>query len=243
MNTMARNLSSMNNGGCELPKVTLWLSRTDNGNGFESWKLERFVASSFSYNFSLAYNKDDRLTDVLRSDVVNAISDYLPKSPGKHILTAFDFLLELPGVCLSRLTCTGQEARNGVQRVLLKFQRTFGELRSLFRPNRAPDFLKEADSGVSTRVLHDMLVPILNLVDSEPIQLANQSQEQINALVGRLTESRHDIAFYARLMSRFIANAHQPSPGEHVDATLPALEPQRQLRGAMTDITPRAAPM
>lgn len=207
-----RELKKLNQSGEDdsaLPKVTMILSRVLDDAGFRQWTIERLGASCSSFRWNMSYANKEPLTEVVRPEVVDALAEYLPNSDETHVLTAFEFKLELPNLILNRLTVTGLGVRDGIQHVTVSFQRVLGVLHGLFRKNRAPDFLKEAECQVSTRVLIDLLVPVLNLLEAAPDTTSSLSQRQLNAFLVRLQSRHHELAYYLAMLTRYVANAQR----------------------------------
>lgn len=196
----------------DLPKVTMWLRRALGASGPGEWRIDMVVASSASLNWTLSYKNGELLKDVIRGDVVRALEGYLPATCDAMVMSSSEFKLDLHNVILDRLTVASPDAREGPQRVHVTFRRVFGDLRGLFCANRVPNFVAEAENTISTRVLQDLLLPVLNLVETDPETATELSQRQLNAFIDRLKQNRQDIAFYSALITRYIANAQRSRP-------------------------------
>lgn len=196
----------------ELPQVTLWLTRSMQGDALGEWKLERVLTTSTGFNLSIAYRKDEAFEDIIQGAVCASLSNYLPKTEEMNVVTVFDYWLELPSIILNRLTITGQALVNGAQRVIVTFQRVVGDIGQLFREGRAPDMLQSTGNDIALRVLNDLVIPLLNLVQLEPEAAEKFADKSIDAWLKRLRSNKDEIAFYATLITRYLSYRDRARP-------------------------------
>lgn len=206
------NGHSFNSAFPTIPRITLILSRRLVGAKLQAWTIEGLTTSCQGFRWNLSYAASEVFADVMHPELVARLYDYLPKDGAPRVLSAFDFVLDLPNLVIGRLMMTGLEVRDGVQRVRIAFQRVMGDLCGLFRSNRAPDIMKEANNALATRVLSELMMPLLNVIEALPDTSSALSRDQLNTMLARLKTQHHEMAFQFALMTRYVANANRPLP-------------------------------
>lgn len=90
---------------------------------------------------------------------------------------------------------------------MLVFRKAYGALAGLFKPRCAPDLVRETNCDLATRVLADIIVPAINLVDVQGAGRDADAKTRLAACLERISDNRHDLEFYAALLCRYVAQS------------------------------------
>lgn len=221
------DLAKTNTPDVLLPSLTIWVKRDTSGRQAGAWMLDRITAVTDSFTQTMAFHKPTGPNDALIPDLGNVLRAYLPRGQAPVVLTAADFELDSHGVTLNGLSVTGQEARNGIQRVIISFKNFIGSINALFLPGRAPTLLQDTENDLAARTLNDIVMPVLNLAVADPMAVGKHSKalsERLELFWGRLAQNKAEIEFYCTLILRFMARhssmsdkpqiSHQTNPIE-----------------------------
>ncbi|MEM6481927.1 MAG: hypothetical protein AAF681_08790 [Pseudomonadota bacterium] len=171
------------------------------------WSVARISIATETVHHDLRFTDGRHAKDLLATQFLSLMDTYLPEGTSPIVLTANDCILEMPSGIMKGLRVTGQDVRNGVQRVLVTFRFFLGSMSALFQPGKAPSVLSEVECALSTRTINDIILPALSLAVTEPCAAAKQfpgAQEQLRASWEKLSEAQAEIAFYCDLISRFV---------------------------------------
>lgn len=189
------------------PYISIWFSRSVNDAELSDWAVVRLSISTETVHHDLRFKDRRWAKDVLASQFVSLVGAYLPEGTSPTVLTANDCVLEMPAAIMKGLRVTGQDVRNGEQRVLVTFRFFLGSMSAMFLPGQAPSVLSEVECAVSTRTINDIILPALSLAVTEPCAAAKQhpgSNEQLQASWEKLSAAQAEISFYCDLISRFV---------------------------------------
>ena len=161
------------------------------------------------------FNGGSDLGNILVDDLVDAITGQIETVGPKHqVFSVPDFLVELPGVTLAKLHLVVAEARNGVQRIILRFQTFMGSLGRVLKANIGFEPTPAATSEVvSLAVLYEIAMPLLSLCNFNDID-ACSDRERLAIAHQNLSERAEEITFYVELLKRFSVRS---SPGRLSD--------------------------
>lgn len=190
--------------------LNLWLSRTHDARGLSDWKVDRVVVTTNTFVNAISVKSKKSFNTILAQEFIDAITGYLPMTLKEHVLTASDLVFETKGLTLQCLRVTGQKLSDGVQRVMLTFRRALGSVANLFQPDSLPCLMKEAQAGLSTRVLEEILSPVLNLTELTSYQGCKDFEASVANILERLRQRKQDLQFYANLITRYVEQLDGP---------------------------------
>jgi len=193
--------------------LNMWLTREQEPDGMGEWKIDRCVISAGEYVNTISMRSQKFLAGFVVPEFAQALLDYLPRDERPHVMTSPDFAFETHGLTLHSLSITGQRAVYGVQSVLVTFRRVLGSITKLFLPVAQVCLLKEAQTGLSARVLEEIVTSALSLVEFAPRNPSQNNEERIAKCIERLEQNKHDLEFYATLIARFV---HRMDDANHV---------------------------
>lgn len=189
------------------PYISIWFTRTVTESSLSDWSVARLSISTDAVHHDLRFSDNRRARDILAVEVVTLMDSYLPEGTSPIVLTANDCIVEMPTAIMRGLRVTGQEVRNGLQRVLVTFRFFLGSMSAMFQPGQAPSVLSEVECALSTRTINDIILPALSLAVTDPRAAAEKhpgSVEQLQASWEKLSAAQSEIRFYCDLISRFI---------------------------------------
>lgn len=226
------------------PYVSVWFSRSVTDTRLSAWSVARLSIATETVHHDLRFTDGRHAKDVLAIQFMSLIDTYLPEGTSPLVLTANDCVLEMPSAIMKGLRVTGQDVRNGVQRVLVTFRFFLGSMSAMFKPGQAPSVLSEVECALSTRTINDIILPVLSLAVIEPCTAARQhseSQERLQASWEKLSAAQAEIAFYCDLISRFV-NSRDTQPATFIEKApthAKAMETRPKLRAEIcaTDAT------
>jgi len=199
---LADNVTDQN-----FPYISIWFSRSVTDASLGEWAVSRLSIATETVHHDLRFTNPRTAKEVLAGPFVSLMDRYLPEGTSPVVLTANDCVLEMPTAIMKGLRVTGQEVRNGLQRVLVTFRFFLGSMNAMFQPGQTPSVLSEVECTLSTRTINDIILPALSLAVTEPSAAARQhpaAQDQLQARWERLSAAQAEIAFYCDLISRFV---------------------------------------
>lgn len=199
--------------------LNIWLIRTRDGSGLSDWKVDRVVLTARDIINTVSLKTHRAIDGFLKPEFAKALMTYLPVKETDHVMTASDFLFETKGLALSCLRVTGHKIVDGVQRVMITLRRVVGGISNLFVAGNELCLLKEARTGISARLLEDIVSPVLNLVEFAPHRHSETAEERIVKCLDRLERNKYDLEFYAALITRFVHQMDEETKAaQHVNA-------------------------
>ena len=193
-----------------MPNLVIWLKRMVASDEVGAWVVDRLTVRANGFSHDLSFTVERQAEDQLSADLWGFLRAYLPAQTDDFVLTAREAVFESRSVLLQGLDVTAHQIKGGVQRVLLTFRNFLGSVSTIFAPNKAPNLLKDVECGLATRTLNDILLPALNAAATDPVDFAEGADDKVDALIHRLKQNKHDIEFYAALLSRFVASLDRP---------------------------------
>lgn len=195
------------------PYISVWFSRSVNEKGLSDWSIARVSIATQNVHHDLRFTGTQQANDILADQFTALVANYLPEGTSPIVLTANECVLEMPSAIMKGLRVTGQEVRNGVQRVLVTFRFFLGSMSAMFQPGKAPSVLSEVECALSTRTINDIILPALSLAVTEPCAAAKQhpeTREQLKASWEKLSAAQAELTFYCDLISRFVRARDMP---------------------------------
>jgi hypothetical protein len=208
------------------PSLWFWFVRDVDCDAAGVWKVERLSASAGSFSHNISYTRLSDAEDVLALNFWDKLTDYLPVSLGDGVMTANDFVHEVPSAILHGLRVTAHAAVRGKQRVMIAFKHFLGSFNSLFRENKTPNLLSDSECGLSLRTITDVVLPALNLslpqLSTESVNGASREALIENSIM-QMRQNRNEIEFYCALLCRFVRAEDNHKHGLEPD---PVFEPR-----------------
>lgn len=211
--------------------ISIWISRLFRGDGDAPWKLDRVITQAHSFSNTLRIKSHSYADAMLHHSLWAAIRRYLPTDGRTLSVLSQDFMLDLPGLSLGSLSITGQTDDSGKQTLMFRFRRAIGATLGLFARGYQPCLVRESECGISTRVLEDLITPVLNLMDFLEVNGEATNADKLAACLKRMKANKRDIEFFQTLIKRYVGqkDAHVlPQPLDQTRAIDGVVESQVQ---------------
>lgn len=111
------------------------------------------------------------VTRIFDKDVVHALSGLLAGvEGGSGVFSLPDFFVELPDVFLGGARVTSTERKGGEQSIIIRFQRFFGSLNTLFLPSVGFDTsIGTMTENLAKGIVKDIGLPLLSKIEAERV--------------------------------------------------------------------------
>jgi len=161
------------------------------------------------------------------ADFVAQIRKHLPQTTDAAVIVESESVVQTQRLVLGGVRVVAQQARHGVQGVIMRFKQALGAMQSVLLPKyRTEQTTREALDRSAAEALLYLLRPCLDLAE---VELDGESEvlEQVARRLEGLAENKDELRFFVYLLRRFVENApvaEVSAPRPHREG-LPAPDP------------------
>lgn len=177
------------------------------------WRVEHVHHKTDRFDNTVRYASPPTLEDSLPRPLVRVLHDFLAdRAAVPQMLSAPDLVLDLPNVVLGSMLIIMHKAKDGLQRIKVRFKRMVGEIGALILGSETGKPSAELCDHVAVRTILGLITPCLQLTSIDQATALRQPASVQTALA-LLERNRDEIAFYEQLLKRFVARGPAPQSG------------------------------
>ena len=194
------------------------------------WFVERVEFNLPGSRTRTTFNVPQPLRQAFSDEFVAELTPLLPSSHDRGLLADGQINIALSHLSLIGVRVAAQAAFNGIQKVWVRFQRAFGAVQDLLQPQHCTE--RATVNGlhyVAASTLLDLVLPCLDILRLDGLD--PEDREATGRVAARLTalqDKKHDLEFYAGLLTRFLA---APEPEKVPPRVAPSEDAHSALQG------------
>jgi len=152
-----------------------------------------------------SFRKNAQIDDVFIEVIASGLQDCLSKlSGGNEVIALPSFVLQVPGLLLAGAHIMMKKVTNGTHNIIVRFRFFLGGINRAFLPNIGFDQpVKDHNTHLSTAVLSEIAMPLLNICAAAETGLMNAGQG-LQKFGSNLAERSHEIRFQIELVRRYV---------------------------------------
>jgi hypothetical protein len=160
----------------------------------------------------ISFTRGSRIRDVFQAELAECIEALLERLPTHgHAFSDPDFLIELPGLTLARLSVLVRAMADGAAQIVLRFRYFIGSLQNAFRTElRLPLPTLDHRERIAVEALADIATPIFSLALADRAHVRTKEDEDIVLRrLEQLSARACELNFYLTLLTRYVSDCSE----------------------------------
>ncbi len=185
--------------------------------GTNQWFVERVEFNLPGSRTKTSFNVPQPLRQAFTPGFVEELTPLLPTSHERGMLADSHVNVAISHLSLVGVRVAAQAVFNGIQKVWVRFQRAFGAVQALLQPQHRTERAAEtALHYVAASTLLDLLLPCLDMLRLDGVKPdSEEAAERVAARIDALHAKKHDLEFYASLLTRYLAQPQEEERPKH----------------------------
>ncbi|MFY0635276.1 MAG: hypothetical protein JXQ91_15800 [Vannielia sp.] len=182
------------------------------------WFVERVEFNLHATRMRTTFNVAQPLAQAFTPEFLAELMPHLPTSHDRGLLADSQLHVAIAHLSLVGIRVAAQTVFDGIQKVLVRFQRAFGSVQAMLLPRHRTEHAAEnALHYVAATALLDLLLPCLDMLrlDASVAKSDGEAGARVAARLQALQGKKHDLEFYVGLLTRYLAH----TPGQEAPAT------------------------
>ncbi|QBF30552.1 hypothetical protein CFI11_04905 [Thalassococcus sp. S3] len=145
------------------------------------------------------------MSHVLRDDVASALSEHLSWiSDDAEVISLPEFLVQIPGLIISRAHILVSEMADGLRHVMCRFQHVMGSLSRMFKIDIGlGEQLFDMRERIAVEVLRDISMPLLDLCAR---LRAVKTNDDLGEIATHLADKSSEIGLFTEMLKRYVTD-------------------------------------